>query len=224
MENCNIIVDLISRSITTNSEKNKFDILMQDIETYVESGTAHTMLELKEKEKNKKKKGDLFESFCYLYLQKILEHDEVWFYKDFPKELKISFHLTKNDYGIDLISRKGDGYYAIQCKYRRPNDKIQIISWKSLSTFYAMVSKSGPWIKHVTMTNVNGCRHIGEKTDKDWSIALGKFRGMDHFAWIKLCGQSPIEYANAITKKSIIEINELPDKEIIRNKRLAFYT
>lgn len=214
-EKIKIIVEMISKNIDTND--NKFDILMKNIESYVEGTTASNMSELKEKTKNKKKKGDLFESFCFLYLHKILQHDSVWFYKDFPGELKTKFHLTKNDYGIDLISKKGDGYYAIQCKYRKPRDKVEIISWKSLSTFYAMVSKSGPWVKHITMTNVNGCRHIGEKTDKDWSICIGTFRGIKHFEWLKmidsesepsLCPPPPTETMN---------------KNELRNKRLEFY-
>jgi len=206
-----IIIDLISKHMDKDS--NKFDCLMQEIENYIEGGTANNMVELKEKAKNNKKKGDLFEAFCYLYLQNVLEHDEVWFYKDFPKDLKDRLHLTKNDYGIDLISKTGDGYYAIQCKYRRPQQKIQVISWKSLSTFYAMVAKSGPFVKHITMTNVNGCRHIGEKTEKDWSICIGTFRKMDHFIWLKVCNVFETNDANS----------KVPDKELLRNRRLEYF-
>jgi hypothetical protein len=209
-----IIIDLISKHIDVDN-KNKFDNLMHDLENYIEGGVAKNMVELKEKANNKKKKGDLFESFCYLYLKNVMEHDNVWFYKDFPIELKEVFHLTKNDYGIDLISKKGDGYYAIQCKYRRPQDKVQIISWKSLSTFYAMVSKSGPWVKHITMTNVNGCRHIGEKTDKDLSICIGTFRSINHFNWLKMCEASLIQ---------TYPKTELPDKEVLRNLRLERFS
>lgn len=213
-EQVNIITELISQNM--ESKDNKFDILMQQIESYIEGKSASNMAELKEKAKNKKKKGDLFESFCFLYLLKIAQHDEVWFYKDFPKERKEQFHLTKNDYGIDIISKKGEGYYAIQCKYRKPQDKSQTISWKSLSTFYAMVSKSGPWIKHITMTNVNGCRHIGEKTDKDWSICIGTFRGMKHFDWLKMIDSE----SNHIKMNTSIVV---PNKNELRNKRLDFY-
>jgi len=211
-----IIIDLIKKHIDVNN-KNNFDLLMQDIENYIEGGTAHNMRQLKEISNNKKKKGDLFECFCYLYLQKILEHDEVWFYKDFPKELKDQFHLPKNDFGIDLISKKGTGYYAIQCKYRKPQDKTQVISWKSLSTFYAMVVKSGPWIKHITMTNVNGCRHIGEKNEKDWSICIGTFRNINHFDWLKICGKTQ-------NVGTLPVIDTRLDKDTLRNARLAYFT
>ena len=210
----NIIIELINKQI--DYDKNKFDLLIADIENYIEGGTAHNMTELKEKANNKKKKGDLFEAFCFLYLEIVLNHEQVWFYKDFPKELKDQFHLTKNDYGIDLLSKKGDHYYAIQCKYKKPQDKVQIISWRALSTFYAIVVKTGPWLKHITMTNVNGCKHIGEKTEKDWSICIGSFRKIDHFMWLKM---SNIEESELVIENKIIT-----DKEVMRNKRLAYFS
>jgi hypothetical protein len=176
----------IIQEIISKNQINNFDSFIIEIEKYIDGAKAHNMTELKEKANDKKKKGDLFESFCYLYLEKILKHDQVWFYKEFPKELKEQFHLTKNDYGIDLLSKKDDNYYAIQCKYKKPKDKVQCISWRSLSTFYAIVVKTGPWLKHITMTNVNSCKHIGEKTDKDWSICIGTFRNIDHFQWLQI--------------------------------------
>jgi hypothetical protein len=275
-----IIQDFVTKNIQTH--ENKFDCLMNEIEKHIEGAVAHNMVELKEKANNKKKKGDLFECFCFLYLQHVLNHDQVWFYKDFPKELKDQFHLTKNDYGIDLLSKKDNHYYAIQCKYKKPQDKIQIVSWRSLSTFYAIVVKTGPWLKHITMTNVNGCKHIGEKGEKDWSICLGTFRNIDHFTWLKISDTNipvtsvsdsetdelvvvgivptdqrlsapqstqitfgdqvgdplrgsltegaqglrpPLGVSDTLpitkTKKKVIQ--KLPDKEILRNKRLQYY-
>jgi Restriction endonuclease len=214
------IRELIAKNIQT--ENNKFDCLMQEIENYIEGGTAHNMIELKEKANNKKKKGDLFEAFCFLYLEIVLNHEQVWFYKDFPKELKDQFHLTKNDFGIDLLSKKGDHYYAVQCKYKKPQDKVQIISWRALSTFYAMVVKTGPWLKHITMTNVNGCKHIGQKTEKDWSICIGTFRKIDHFMWLKM-SNSCVEQ-DKIPENTVVLENKITDKEIMRNKRLAYFS
>jgi len=208
------IRELIIKNIQTDN--NKFDCLMREVENYIEGGTAHNMTELKEKANNKKKKGDLFEAFCFLYLEIVLNHEQVWFYKDFPKELKDQFHLTKNDYGIDLLSKKGGHYYAIQCKYKKPQDKVQIISWRALSTFYAIVVKTGPWLKHITMTNVNGCKHIGEKTEKDWSICIGTFRKIDHFMWLKM--------SNIEESETVIENKIITDKEIMRNKRVAYFS
>lgn len=244
-----IIQAFVAKNIQTQG--NKFDCLMNEIETYIEGAVAHNMIELKEKANNKKKKGDLFECFCFLYLQHVLNHDQVWFYKDFPKELKEQFHLTKNDYGIDLLSKKDGHYYAIQCKYKKPSDKIQIISWRSLSTFYAIVVKIGPWLKHITMTNVNGCKHIGEKGEKDWSICLGTFRNIDHFSWLKLSDTDESEIIPEIvieglrpSEPAIVPMTEpmttmvvepntkpkpkkkeslFPDTELLRNKRLQYF-
>lgn len=221
LEKINIIKQLINK-ISLVETDNKFDSLMQEIDNYVDQ-KAHNMSELKEKANNKKKKGDLFESFCYLYIQKVLDHDQVWFYKDFPAELKTEFHLTKNDYGIDLLSKKDNNYYAIQCKYKKPKDKIQIISWRSLATFYAIVVKTGPWLKHITMTNVNGCKHIGKKTDKDWSICIGTFRNIDHFKWLKICATDNIDQANNDQSNNDQSNNDIPNNELIRNKRLIYF-
>ena len=230
---CNKSLDIIKKLVSKiinvqhNNEK-KFDSLMQEIENYIECGVAHNMIELKEKANNKKKKGDLFEAFCFLYIGSVLNHDQVWFYKDFPVELKNKFYLTKNDYGIDLLSKKDDNYYAIQCKYRKPQEKIQTIPWKTLSTFYAIVVKTGPWMNHITMTNVNGCRHIGKKTDKDWSICLGTFRRMDHFSWLKFIDSN--ESTTDLRKNSSEELikeettKEEKSKESLRQKRLAYYS
>ena len=66
------------------------------------------------------------------------------------------------------------------------------------------------------MTNVNGCRHIGEKTDKDWSICIGTFRGMKHFDWLKMIDSE----SNHINMNTSIVV---PNKNELRNKRLDFY-
>jgi hypothetical protein len=212
----------LTSKIINIQDKNKFDCLMQEFENYIESGVAHNMCELKEKANNKKKKGGLFEAFCFLYIKNVLNHDQVWFYKDFPIELKNKFDLTKNDYGIDLLSKKGEYYYAIQCKYRKPQEKLQTIPWKSLSTFYAIVVKTGPWLKYITMTNTNGCRHIGKKTDKDWSICLGTFRKMDHFSWLKFIDSSQENALVSPTEKE--KEKEEDSKELLRQKRLSYYS
>ncbi len=239
-------IDMIKKFIKTNINHkniNMFDSLIKDIENYVEGGNAHNMTELRDKANNKKKKGDLFEAFCFLYIKNILKHDEVWFYSDIPSSSssssssssnnqiflkeKLSLNTTQ-DYGIDIVSRKGTKYYAIQCKYRKPKDQIQTVSWKELSTFYGIVNKTGPWEKHVTMTNVNGCRHIGEKTEKDWSICIGTFRGLNNFKWLQLIGEegNEIEEGDEIEKnknKNIKNKYITPNIEDLRQKRLQFF-
>lgn len=191
------------------------------------------MQELKDKY-NKKIKGDMFEAFCYLYVKNILKHDEIWFYKDFPFELKQKLNLTKNDYGIDLISKINDEYYAIQCKYKKPSEKIQLISWRSLSTFYALTTRSGPWKKHIVMTNVNGCRHIGKKSEKDLSICIKSFQNLNHFDWLTLLEveeKPQTLLSDEKNTENIINVKPTKDKptkdeltkDELRELRLKFY-
>jgi hypothetical protein len=77
------------------------------------------------------------------------------------------------------------------------------------------------------MTNTNGCRHIGKKTDKDWSICLGTFRKIDHFSWLKFIDlpQDTVVISSILEK---VEDNkdekEECDKELLRQKRLAYYS
>ena len=64
--------------------------------------------------------------------------------------------------------------------------KTTSISWKSLSTFYALVYRTGPYEKHVVMTNVDCVRHAGKKTTKDKSICLKKFQKLKFSNWFDI--------------------------------------
>ena len=215
-EKIKIIQNLVKTKI--NYDKNIFDLIANDINNLVDNKVAHNIKEIKNKNNAKREKDDLWEAFCFLYLKFILNHNEVWLYKDIPIDLKEKFSLTKNDFGIDIISKKNDRYYAIQCKFKKPMTKVQIISWRSLSTFYAIVTKTGPWEKHIIMTNVNGCKHIGKKQMKDQSICIGTFRNTKYFDWLKIIGENVVEEKgegeNVIGKKK---------EETIRDLRLKYY-
>ncbi len=221
MDSITIIKSLISNNINkSNDTNNLFDIIVNEINNYADNMKATDMIQLKIKSNDKKIKGDLFEALCYLYIKNILCHDMVWLYKDFPLELKTELSLTVNDYGIDIISKKNNDYYAIQCKFKKPSAKVQLISWKSLSTFYAMVNRSGPWNRYITMTNVNGCKHIGKKQEKDWSICIGTFKKLSHFDWLKF-----IDSSNNSINDLLINNNKINDLSLndIREKRLKYY-
>ena len=228
-EKIKIIQNLVKTKI--NYDGNIFDSIAIDINNLVDNKVAHNIQEIKNKNNCKREKGDLWEAFCFLYLKYILNHDEVWLYKDIPIDLKEKFNLTKNDFGIDIISKKNNNYYAIQCKFKKPMTKVQIISWRSLSTFYAIVTKTGPWEKHIIMTNVNGCKHIGKKQVKDQSICIGTFRNTNHFDWLKIIGEDVINKKGEtiIDKKEEIIIDETKEiiinktKENIRDLRVKYY-
>ena len=124
MNNIDLIKQFIYKNI--NSQSNIFDCIINEIENKITNSIAHNLDELKLKY-NKKIKGNLFEAFCWIYIKYILKHDEVWLYKDIPLELKTQLNLTINDYGIDIVSKKDNDYFAIQCKYKKqPVIKIKI--------------------------------------------------------------------------------------------------
>lgn len=208
MDKISIIRNIINKVITKDDIFSNF---LAEIEALTLS-PSHTILELRAQNCNKKQKGDLWEAFCCLYLQHVLEHDNVWFIKNLPSNLINKFNLPKTDFGIDLISEKDGKYYAIQCKYKKSKEQIQLVSWRSLATFFAIVEKTGPWEKHIVMTNINGCKHIGKKGEKDLSLCIGTFKKMDRFQWIKM-----------LEKPTLLEQKQDIDKEELRRKRLAFY-
>ena len=129
-----------------------------------------------------------------------------------------------------LFQKIDNYYYAIQCKFKKPMSKVQVISWRSLSTFYAIVTKTGPWEKHIIMTNVNGCKHIGKKQVKDQSICIGTFRNTNYFDWLKIIGETSIDKKEetSIDKKEETSIDKkeetsIDKKENIRELRVKYY-
>ena len=197
---------------------NIFDHLISICESYSET-PFHSLAELKKYDR-KKLKGDLFEHFCYKYLLHCCNMTDVWLYKDFPMDKKKEMNLTKNDYGIDLISKdKDDNYYAIQAKYRkRVKNRKCVITWKQLSTFYALVLKSGPFKKHIVMTNADFITHIGKKTDKDKTIAYKSLRNISLHDWKLIAGLK--EDKHILTDKPNMKLS----KEDLRKKRLDFFS
>jgi hypothetical protein len=96
--------------------------------------------------------------------------------------------MKRKDMGIDLIAKKGELYSAVQCKYKKPTGRKICITWKALSTFYALCLRTGPWDKYIVMTNCDYTRRVGEKTEKDVSICLKTFQGITKEKWVAMCG------------------------------------
>ena len=92
------------------------------------------------KNRNLKSKGDIFEYFCQLYMEKCYKLKNVWLLKEIPDSIRKELNLNSQDFGIDLVGVDyNDRYYAIQAKYRkRKSDKKVCLTWKQLSTFYVV--------------------------------------------------------------------------------------
>ena len=170
------------------------------------------------KNRNLKSKGDIFEYFCQLYMQKCYKLKDIWLLKEIPDDIKKELNITSQDFGIDLIGVDYNGrYYAIQAKYRkRKSDKKICVTWKQLSTFYALCARTGPFYKHIVFTTANYVRRIGKKDNKDITIGFSKLSKINHFDWINMCDKDKSEFIKDSPKK--LSLEEL------REKRLEFYS
>lgn len=177
---------------------------------------ANSLTEIRNRD-NKKIRGDIFEEFCVLYLKYVKNYDEVYLLSDVSNEMLNELSLRRQDMGIDIIVKHEGKFYAVQCKYRKHEEKITTVTWKQLSTFYALCLRTGPWEKYVVMTNANYVKREGRKTEKDLSICFAGFSGIKKDQWLKMCGVT-----GNILLKTIYPT--IVDKEEMRRKRLEFFS
>ena len=163
-----------------------FDLFLTECQKWYDE-PAHTFTEMRTRD-NKKVRGDVFEEFCVKYLKHVRKLENVWLLKDVPDELLTKLSLKRPDVGIDIIAEHGGKYYAVQCKYKKHvSHKKNVVTWKQLSTFYALVLRTGPWAQYIVMTNCDYCRHMGKKTAKDVSICLRTFQSITQEQWVQMC-------------------------------------
>jgi predicted helicase len=109
--------------------------------------------------------------------------------------------------GIDIVAKKDNKYYAIQCKYKKHTSfKKNILTWKQLSTFYALCLRTGPWEKYIIVTNCEYTRHAGKKTVKDVSICLKTLQGITKEQWTKMCELEGNKICENIVQKTPEEL------------------
>ena len=163
-----------------------FDLFLTECQKWYDQ-PAHTFTEMRTRD-NKKIRGDVFEEFCVQYLKHVSKLPNVWLLKDVPEELLTKLSLKRPDVGIDIVAEKDGKYYAVQCKYKKHvSFKKNVVTWKQLSTFYALVMRTGPWAQYIVMTNCDYCRHMGKKTSKDVSICLKTFQNITSEQWVQMC-------------------------------------
>jgi hypothetical protein len=204
-------------SLSTKKSNNLFDEFISECQKTFDK-PAHTMLELRNRH-NKKIKGDKFEVFCVYYLYDIYGLDNVWRLEDVPEEVLTKLGMKRRDMGIDIIGEKGNKYFAIQCKYKKYSEKKTVLTWKELSTFYALCLKTGPWEKYIVMTNCDYTRQA-VRTEKDLIICKKQFQNISKEQWLKMCnveGKKLNEPILEIPKENIYE-NEYLNKEDIKEE------
>lgn len=194
-----------------------FDEFVKECQTWYER-PAHSLTDMRSRD-NKKVRGDIFEEFCVLYLKHVRGYDNVWRLEDVPDAVLGGLGLKRPDMGIDIIAERGGKYAAVQCKYKKHTGfkSKTIVTWKQLSTFYALVLRTGPWDKYIVMTNCDYVRHMGKKTEKDLSICLRRFQQMSKEQWTSMCGLEGHKVSEE--KKS-----KVLSPEDLRAARLARFT
>ena len=162
----------------------------------------------------------------------------VWLLKDVPDEILDKLKMQRRDMGIDLIVETDEATYnAVQCKYKKHlSTKQNILSWKALSTFYALCLRTGPWDKYIVMTNCIYTRHQGKKTKQDVSYCLKTLQNINKEEWLRMCNvqgsklgtNDELPFINEIpivNEMPIINeipiIVKIPSKKIIKNKVLT---
>ena len=203
--------------ILLRSPENLFDEFTKECQKWYEQ-PAHTFVEMRTRD-NKKIRGDVFEDFTVLFLKHARDFDEVWRLGDIPDEELDKLGLKKHqDMGIDIVAKKNGKYYAVQCKYKKHTSfKKNILTWKQLSTFYALCLRTGPWEKYIVVTNCEYTRHAGKKTAKDVSICLKTLQNITKEQWTKMCELEGNTISETQTKKVLTP-------EELRTARLARFT
>jgi len=204
------IQDALRESL--KSTENVFDALSTIIGNARER-PAHTIQELKEK--NTKLIGDLWEELCKLYLQQ-KGYDAKFIHECSSEERQI-LKLNKQDVGIDIIAYKDNQVYAIQCKYRSKTiDKmkrtVHRVNWRDVSTFIALCTTTGPYAKHIVMTNADYVTRYGHKSEKDQTIAKKTFQNESREFWSRCLGTTIQTPTTHVTQTNTTSVEDLREK------------
>lgn len=204
-------MNALLQQILVRNPMNLFDEFQAECLKWYEA-PAHSFTEMRARD-NKKVRGDIFEEFCVLYLKHVRKFQNVWRLQDIPAEHLTTLGLKRPDVGIDILAESGGKWYAVQCKYKKHvSTKRNVVTWKALSTFYALCMRTGPWEKMIVMTNCDCVRHMGKKSSKDVSICLGTLRKITAGQWMLMC---------EMKGESVIEKSKKPSLEELRALRIA---
>lgn len=196
-----------------------FDLFIEECQKIYETG-AHSIQDLRQK--CTKTKGDIFEAFTVIYLEKVLQWEKVWLLKDIPDDILVELSLGRRDMGIDIVGYDQGNYYAVQCKYkkRNPHKKYTTVSWKELSTFQSLCSRTGPWYQQIVVTNCDYVHHQGQKLPTDKTIAKKTLQNLKRVDWLAMIGDNGHQLVE--NEEKIISTQLLTTEEI-RAKRLAYF-
>ena len=135
-----------------------------------------------------------------------------------PDDILDKLILKRRDMGIDIIVETSDEkYLAVQCKYKKHTGcKLNILSWRTLSTFYALCLRTGPWDKYIIMTNCVYTRHQGKKTPQDVSYCLKTLQNITKDEWLRMCNVSGVKIGSEeqLDEEKAVEKIEVKVEEV----------
>lgn len=184
----------ILKTIFLRSPPNIFDEFVKECASWYERA-AHSLTEMRARD-NKKRRGDIFEEFCILYLQHVCGYEKVWLLADVPEEILVKLSMKRRDMGIDIVVEHEGNYMAVQCKYKKHTERKNSVSWTA-----------------------DFARHEGKRTEKDVSICLGTFRGISQDHWVKICGME----GHLLAESTNLPVKRLSPEEL-RAGRLARFS
>jgi hypothetical protein len=168
--------------------------------------------------------GTMWEYFCKDWLLAQEKYDKVWTLKEWHEycegnEVEKGLVLGKKDIGIDLVAHSKEGYHAVQCKWKKKGK----VTWAQLSTFVGLVSRSGPWVSNIVMTNGSGVMWKVRRLKKDKSLCCGTFSSTERLEWTRISGVECLGHRLDEEVKVIEEVVEEVkiDADKMRQARLA---
>lgn len=177
----------IRAALSSSETSDIFSKIVEKFEIFY-SRPSTNMISLRKSTRHEK--GQFFEHFCLMYLQ-AKNYGEAWLLGDVPDDILEELGLTRKDNGIDIIVKHSNGYFAVQAKWRSNTHKrarIQL-GWSKLATFFALAARTGPYLKHIVMTNCHSIKRNGNKNWKmDQTIARAGFEKCSREFWQSMAG------------------------------------
>jgi hypothetical protein len=214
------LASTVSQLLVNTPTEQIFSRLCQEIKKY-HGKSAHSLAELKDRDRQKIERGNGWELFCQQWLISSGSYYKVWLLKETPDEVLKALHLPKRDVGIDLIIQIQDkpiskitevgfsetsNYIAVQAKFRSKD----ILTWKSLDSFVGLVALTGPWRFGLITTN---CEKIGRREvpvqNRFKSACRATFTNTSRARWCQIAGLGVGKSINFVP-----EIKEIDDKKI----------
>jgi superfamily II DNA or RNA helicase/uncharacterized protein YjiS (DUF1127 family) len=125
-----------------------------------------------------KKRGDVFEEFCAVYLRLIPEYKikKVWIQGNLPGRIIKKLNLIgQKDQGIDLVAETDEGkIWAVQAKFR--SDRKNQVPYRELSTFLAVSDKAD---YRLVISNTESLPPIVEKRSNFGEILVDRLDQLD---------------------------------------------